>query len=169
MLTQETYTCKDCGFEYTENDELFHYNPKTQRIEIFIFLRSTAGIDENSEIKGKVRKTYCKHCNKYIRTFYVTEAPDEDFDIIKNTINKGIENSINYEKERLTKEIYQEIYEEEKNYINRIINLNMKNSTELNIIPCPNCNNEIYEFINPDYPCPKCGGKMEITNTIYLF
>jgi predicted Zn-ribbon and HTH transcriptional regulator len=178
MAIIETYTCEDCGFKYTENGTSFFYDAETQTTRNYMMLFSTVELDADSEIKGEVQETYCKHCDKYIRTYYVFEAPEIDFKDIKQIITQGIENQIKNTKEQLDKvteekddyqiEMYQNIYEKETSYINRIVHIkeHNENNTELDTIQCPNCNNEIYEFINPYYPCPKCSGKMKLTEEI---
>lgn len=180
MAIIETYTCKECGFEYTEKGTSFFYDKETQTTRDYMLLFSTTELDADSEIKGEVQETYCKHCNKYIRTYYVFESPKDDFDNIKKIIANGIENRIKNTKEQLDKvikekdeyqiEMYQDIYEKEKSYLTRIVHINEhnENKSELDTILCPNCNNEIYEFINPYYPCPKCNGKMELTEEINM-
>lgn len=180
MAIIETYTCKDCGFEYTEEGRSFFYDQETQTTRDYMLLFSTSELDGNSEIKGEVQETYCKHCNKYIRTYYIFESPEGKLNNIKKIITQGIEKRIENIKEQLDNvieeedeyqiEMYQAIYDKETDYINRVVHINEhnKNNNELDTILCPNCNNEIYEFINPYYPCPKCNGKMELTEEINM-
>ena len=172
MAIHETYTCKNCGFEYTEDGTLFYYDSEKQTTETFLHLFSTIGIADDSEIKGYIHETYCNHCNKFVRTYYVTEYPREDFHNIKHIILNGIERSLLCAKKELCNmieeentdelEYYQENYQRVKSLINRVVDAKEDHNSNDGsyIIMCPNCLTEIYEYINESFPCPKCGGEM---------
>lgn len=96
MAVHETYACNNCLFEFTDGDEYFFYNQDTHEIEEFTHLVSTAGISDCSKIKGHIYESYCKHCNKFIKTFYITyvDCPlfsqDEIIDIVKSGIKNNL-------------------------------------------------------------------------------
>ncbi len=51
-------------------------------------------------------------------------------------------------------------------YIYRVDYWDFQENDDIPTIDCPKCDNEVYKFINADYPCPKCKGKLEHTETI---
>lgn len=262
MAVHETYTCQDCGFEFTDGDENFFYNPDTHEIVVFVLLFSTVGISDGSKIKGHIFESYCKHCDKFIKTFYIdtTDCPQYNSEEIIDIVKAGIKNSLKKIKnETITKineineiksrkkytiekkpyfmtadtmnhltELSQEEQEmflegkediyvnfieledcdysaniqdfdsekeaieycksqayrkfvtkinheilwrrdylkKELKYIYHVDYWNFKENTDIDTISCPKCGNEVYKFINADYPCPKCEGKLIITHTI---
>ena len=180
MATQETYQCKNCDFEYTEEGTLFYYDSEKHTTETFLHLFSTVGIADDSEIKGYTHETYCNHCNKFVRTYYVTEYPGDDFHTIKDLILNGIERSLLCARKELcdmTEEedpddldYYHEKYQRSKSLINRVVDAReeVNPNDDSYIIMCPNCLTEIQEYINEYFPCPKCGGEMISTQVIHM-
>ena len=96
MGFHETFTCPDCGFEYTDDHALFFYKHDSKETIEFIHLFSTVGISDGSKIKGTIVESYCKHCNKFIRTFYIEEVncPQYDSEEIIDIVKAGIKNCI---------------------------------------------------------------------------
>lgn len=177
MASLETYTCNNCDFEYTDEGILFYYDSEKHTTETFIHLLSTVDIAEDSPIKGYIHETYCNHCNKFVRTYYVTEYPEDDFHNIKELILNGIERSLICAKKELCNMIedentedldyYQENYQRAKSLVNRVVDAeDTKSNDGSYIIMCPNCLSEIHEYINETFPYPKCGGKMIHKHTI---
>lgn len=263
MAVHETYTCQDCLFEFTDGDENFFYKEDTHEIVEFVHLVSTAGSSRGSKIKGHIYESYCKHCDKFIKTFYITDvdcplfSKDEIIDIVKSGIKKNLKKIKNetiirnnelkeirlrkkYEIEKrpnsfakyllknssdLSEEKRNEIIEKHSeicvslvelegcefkadiqdfdsekeaieyckrhafgnffdeidrqisynrnffkrklNYLYRVEYWDFEEYSDVTFINCPECGNEVYRFINADYPCPNCEGKLVITQTIY--
>ena len=69
MAVHETYTCENCSFEFTDSAELFFYNHDLNIIEEYVPLVSSVGISDGFEIHGLIHESYCKNCEKYIKTF----------------------------------------------------------------------------------------------------
>lgn len=262
MAVDETFTCKNCGFEVTETDTYFFYNYDNHEIIDFILLFSTAGISDGSKIKGSIFESYCKECNKFIKTFYIenVDCPEygseEIIDIVKSGIKNNLKNiknetiakidelkeirlkkkykiekrpnsfakyllknssdlseekrneilekhseicvslvelggcdfkadiqdfdsekeAIEYCKRHAFGNFFDEIdrqisynrnfFKRKLNYYYRVEYWDSDKYDNITTINCPKCGNEVYRFINADYPCPKCGGKLSLTNII---
>lgn len=96
MGCHETFTCQDCGFEYTDDHALFFYKQDSKEIIEFIHLFSTVGISDGSKIKGTIAESYCNHCKKFIRTFYIekVDCPQYNSEDIINIVEAGIKNCL---------------------------------------------------------------------------
>ena len=96
MAVHETYTCQDCLFDFTDGDEIFFYKQDTHEIIDFIHLFSTAGISDGSKIKGSILESYCKECNKFIKTFYIenVDCPEYSSEEIIDIVKSGIKNNL---------------------------------------------------------------------------
>lgn len=96
MAVHETYTCKDCSFEFTDQESLFFYNHNLNIIEEYTHLVSTAGISRGSKIQGRIYESYCKHCDKYIETYYITyvDCPEYNSEEIIDIVKSGIKNGL---------------------------------------------------------------------------
>lgn len=177
MASLVTYACNNCDFEYTEEGTLFYYDPEKHTTETFLYLFSTVGLADDYEIKGYIHETYCNHCNKFVRTYYVSEYPGDTFNTIKDLILDGIRRSLICAEKEISEmpeddldlEYYQDKYERAKSLVNRVVDAreDVNHDDDDYIIMCPNCLTEIYEYINESFPCPKCGGKMIQTQTIH--
>lgn len=96
MGCHETFICQDCGFKYTDDHTFFFYNHDSNEIVEFIHLLSTVGISDGSKIKGSIIESYCKHCNKFIKTFYIENVDCSQYnpkDIIA-IVKSGIKNNL---------------------------------------------------------------------------
>lgn len=96
MGCHETFACQDCGFEYTNDHARFFYKHDSKEIIEFILLVSTVGISDGSKIKGTIVESYCKHCNKFIKTFYIeqVDCPQYNSEEIINIVETGIKNCL---------------------------------------------------------------------------
>ena len=263
MAIHETFTCQNCGFEFTDSDEYFFYNQDSHEIVEFVHLFSTVGISDGSKIKGTVIESYCSHCNKFIKTFYINtvDCPQYNSEQIIDIVKSGIKNSLKKIKNETMSRVKElneiksrkrykiekkrgsfpqdaleyltELTEEEQNkfledrldiyvsfvelegcyyrvciqnfdsekeaieyckrhafenffdeidreiswnrnflkrklkYLYRVEYWDSEEYSNITTINCPKCGNEVYKFINENYPCPNCEGKLIITNTTY--
>ena len=164
MAIEQIFKCSNCDFEFVDLETEFFYNEESFEVEEYVPLILTMRLSIGSKIRGFVKKSYCKHCDKFIKTFYINEVyyedynPEEIINILKFGLKKKLENITNSNKEDINYlyriDYWNENYDEEKNWD---INYNEK---EYEKIKCPSCENEIYRFIKFYYPCPKCGGEL---------
>ena len=69
MSCREYYTCKSCGFTYTEVNYYFCFRTDTGLIEKYESLFSTMNYADKSPVKGRVLQHYCKNCDKIVSIY----------------------------------------------------------------------------------------------------
>lgn len=86
MSCREYYTCKNCGFTYTEVNYYFCFRTDTGLIEKYESLFSTMNYADKSPVKGQVMQHYCKNCDKIVSIYQTglgssifTREPTIDF------------------------------------------------------------------------------------------
>ena len=165
MSAIDKFSCCDCGFEIdTYQFELFFYNPQSNQTADYLLLMSSAGKDDGYETKGHVSRSYCRHCDKYVKIYFISDGGGAD--AIKN-VRQGISNYLDALAVKLHENEYVKVKESlmgEFDYIRVVVDAS--DNSLIETVRCPECDNEILAFVNEDTPCPKCGGKLVCTETI---
>ena len=141
-------------------------------------------IDKLKEIKKrekyiiKKKKEEFSH-GKYHNPHYTVTFPELNDGFIYNgeyglNKDKVINKALNrfHEKVNFFLDIKLKNYKKdiEANYIVLDTSNNKQNYyNSLNYINCPECHAKINKYINEKTPCPKCGGKLSLTNIIHPF
>ena len=69
MSCRDYYTCKSCGFRYTDVHYYFCYRADTGVIEKYESLFSTVGYSDGTILRGHVMQNYCNHCDKIVSIY----------------------------------------------------------------------------------------------------
>ena len=84
--------CTVCDFKIiTDGYDRFYVDYNTGELVEFMFLRLTE-IDDNNEMYGHIKKTYCPNCDKIIKTYMITESKYSEEESI-NKLEKIIKKS----------------------------------------------------------------------------
>ena len=165
----ETY-CRKCG-RYLRIYFIDYLEENLLNIDDII----KEGIDKHSdrllnEINEleEIKKRELYEVEKDDESFYV-EFLEYDFTEVGETKEKSIETALDEFHELIDDEIAlkKEEYEKRKNSNYLIINEKKSDYDPLSKINCSECGEEMHMFINSDVPCPKCGGHILATNTVF--
>lgn len=93
MGHQETYTCQDCGFEFTEGDRNFFHDYNTNETVDYIHLFFNNWNLTILILIGLFPNHIAKYCDKFIKSFYIDyvncpqHTPEE---IVLNVMEKWL-------------------------------------------------------------------------------
>lgn len=163
MIRLKNYKCENCGFKFNSHFWDFYFDENNnETVEFLRFFQE--GLDNHSRIKGTIIESYCKHCNKFIKTYLCYQYPyDLDEETVSNIIKSGIKEDSDYSRI----EVYRPrsiLIDDSFYYIKRTFK-NLRDFIYLKLnfpinnvyVDCPKCNNRIPHSIYPTEPCPICG------------
>ncbi len=138
-------TCENCGFKFSELDEIsFYFNDDlTELTESEA--RGLQGYEvldkvSKSKISGKLEEFYCKECDELVNVYIVCK---NDSGLSEEEVSDLINKSSEFEITKVIFEIGRDLLFAHTNIDDEI---------------CPKCNNKIYGYFEMDV-CPKCEDK----------
>lgn len=86
-----TYTCYNCGFYLSESYVSFAYDSDSGNF----YEIPMDNPPEDFKIKGYVLETFCRHCDKFVKTYLITHCencePEMAVDLVKQKISESLE------------------------------------------------------------------------------
>ena len=143
MGSETYYTCLNCGFEHVSGGkDNFFFDEESNKVKEYMLLMRTAEWLPEYNIGGYIEATYCKSCQKKVKTYVITETGNYSDNEAQSLVKEAIKHKP-----------FQKVvkFDDGEDYV-----------------ICPNCSNEILSFFTPDTLCPKCGSEFILTNEILL-